>query len=437
MNDPETLAARPDPGPPPPGRRLGWLWPAIRLVQVRARFLVVLAVIGLVVGQWERLAGYWNALARQAVGQADRASAVSSDTEFFCPMDPGVISPWEDKCPICNMALVRRKKGDAQLLPEGVVARMQVSPYRLQLAGVKTAPVEYRPLVHEILAMGFVRQASAGDIAADATETAAPPVVQVQIAQRDVPFVSLGQPAEARLSLPEAPPAAACLVALHPRTDSRSGGVLAEFRLDAPSLAWRPGVLASILIHTPLAEIEPYRSLSREPPALRPAERRTAYVSREHPEIVRDRPGRCPIDKTELLAVELAGNQRLGWWCPMHPEVVADTDGHECRLCNGMKLLPRIVSYAPAGHVLAVPASAVLDTGRRQLVYVEVAPGRLEVWQVRLGTRAGDHYPVLAGLAADNRVVGSGAFLLDAETRLSGQQASAAYFGAAAAQPHP
>ncbi|MDZ4688657.1 MAG: heavy metal-binding domain-containing protein, partial [Planctomycetaceae bacterium] len=63
-------------------------------------------------------------------------------TEFFCPMDPGVISAWPAICPICNMDLITRKKTDAVLLPEGVLARMQLSPYRVQLAGVRTAPVE-------------------------------------------------------------------------------------------------------------------------------------------------------------------------------------------------------------------------------------------------------------------------------------------------------
>jgi hypothetical protein len=42
------------------------------------------------------------------------------------------------------MDLIPRKKADAVLLPEGVVARMQLSPYRVQLAGIRTVPVEQR-----------------------------------------------------------------------------------------------------------------------------------------------------------------------------------------------------------------------------------------------------------------------------------------------------
>ena len=424
MNGPDALPIIPDVPSDPAAPARSWFWHALRLVQVRARFLIVLVAIGLVVGQWERLAGYWNWATRQALGQADRPSAVSPDTEFFCPMDPGVVSPWEDKCPICNMALVRRKKGDAAILPEGVVARMQVSPYRLQLAGVRTAAVEYRPLAREIVAIGPLRM-----------EEGEPElIVEAQMAARDWPFLSIGLEAQARLPAAEMPPAKARLTALHPQPQLPTGVVMAEFRLEDLSAAWQPGALVSIVIRTPLADVEPYRSQSRQPPPLRAGEPRIAYVSRQHPEVVRDRPGRCPIDNTQLERLDLADNQRLAWWCPMHPEIVANEDGHACAKCSGMKLLPRIVSYAPSGTVLAVPAGAVLDTGRQQVVYVEVAPGMLEGWKVQLGTRAGDYYPVLSGLSPSNRVVAAGAFLIDAEARLSGQAATA-YFGAASTSP--
>ena len=40
-----------------------------------------------------------------------------------------------------------------------------------------------------------------------------------------------------------------------------------------------------------------------------------------------------------------------------------------------MLLVPRIVSYCPSGEVLAVPESAVIDTGTRTVVYVERMAG--------------------------------------------------------------
>lgn len=400
-------------------RKQSWFSRALQFVNVRARFVLVIVVIGLVVGQWERLTGYWNWLTRTALGQADRQSAVSSDTEFYCPMDPGVVSPWEEKCPICNMALVRRKKGDAPLLPEGVVARMQVSPYRLQLAGVKTSPVQYRRLLHELVFRGTIRRDNS-------TESL---IVQATAAADDLRFLQIGQAAVAHLSDSESPRARAKLISID--HNEQSEGATIEFALEsAEPPSWRPGVSASVVVASPLDQIEPYRSLSREPPPIQQGVPRVAYVARDNPAIIRTQPGKSPIDNTELLRVALESNQRLDWWCPMHPEVMAQEDGHECAKCNGMKLLPRIVTYAPPGHVLCVPASAVIDTGSRRLVYVEVAPGMLEGRLVDVGTRAGEFYPVLRGLSPSDRVVSAGAFLIDAETRLSGN-ASTAYFGAA------
>ena len=409
------------------GQRLRSL---LAFVQVRARFLVALVAIGLVVGQWERIAASWQWATRQIFGQRGQPSAVSTDTEFFCPMDPGVVSHWEDKCPICNMALVRRKKGTPQALPKGVVSRMQISPDRLQLAGVQTAPAEFLPLVREITAVGIVRETSAqqGPRAMD---------VEIRLAERDLAFIRAGDPAEVRLSSQaETAPVQGELAQIQPITDPRSATALARVELSDAAATWRPGSLATVRIQRSLADFEPYRSLAREVPPLAPGELRTAYVSQRHPEVIRDKPGLCPFDKTPLTTVLLADNQRLSWWCPMHPEVTAPEDGHACQKCAGMKLLPRVVTYAPPGTVLAVPQDAVIDTGRQQVVFVEVSPGMFDGVRVTLGSRTGGWFPVLSGLTAGQRVVSAGAFLLDAETRLSAQAATA-YFGATSSSGSP
>ena len=96
-----------------------------------------------------------------------------------------------------------------------------------------------------------------------------------------------------------------------------------------------------------------------------------------------------------------------------------------------MKLLPQVVTYAPSGQVLAVPESAVIDTGSAQFVFVETMPGMFDSVPVELAPQAGGNYPVIAGLLPGQRVATSGAFLLDAETRLNPSLA-ASYFGAGA-----
>lgn len=76
---------------------------------------------------------------------------------------------------------------------------------------------------------------------------------------------------------------------------------------------------------------------------------------------------------------------------------------------------------------LTVPRSAVLDSGTRQLVLVQTAPGRFAPRDVTLGQRAGDRVEVLRGLARGEPVVVSANFLIDAESNL--QSALEAFSG--------
>ena len=57
---------------------------AWRIALARLRFVGVFAAVFLVVGGWETLSGYWARLTAVATSTA----TISSDTEYFCPMDP-------------------------------------------------------------------------------------------------------------------------------------------------------------------------------------------------------------------------------------------------------------------------------------------------------------------------------------------------------------
>ncbi len=70
------------------------------------------------------------------------------------------------------------------------------------------------------------------------------------------------------------------------------------------------------------------------------------------------------------------------------------------------------------GQWVAVPASAVIDSGKRQVVLVERGEGRYEPRPVKLGVRVPGYVQVLEGLKAGERVVTSATFLIDAESNL-------------------
>jgi len=71
------------------------------------------------------------------------------------------------------------------------------------------------------------------------------------------------------------------------------------------------------------------------------------------------------------------------------------------------------------GSRVQVPASAIVYTGPRRLVFVDLGEGRFRPQEVHVGTEAGGMYEVLEGLNKGDRVATSGVFLIAAEARIS------------------
>ncbi len=95
--------------------------------------------------------------------------------------------------------------------------------------------------------------------------------------------------------------------------------------------------------------------------------------------------------------------------------VVRNTDG---RLKIGMYANVAFETGIGDRPVLAVPDSAVIDSGTRQIVLIDRGGGRFEPREVKLGAHADGFYEVRQGLAAGERVVVSANFLIDAESNL-------------------
>ncbi len=113
------------------------------------------------------------------------------------------------------------------------------------------------------------------------------------------------------------------------------------------------------------------------------------------------------------------------WVCPMHPEVIQDLAG-TCTIC-GMDLVQAdrlgIVNLPdPEQLPLTIPASAVLKTGKRAVVYIRTStPDGLvfEGREIVLSSRAGDDYIVESGLAEGEVVVTRGNFKIDSAMQIS------------------
>ncbi len=126
-----------------------------KVVLARLRFLSVFIIAGLIVGYWDNIKNHVDKWTRPAVAP-DAVALAHSDTEYYCSMHPNIIRDEPGNCPVCGMPLVKRKKGEAQVLPVDVMARVQLSPQRVALANVHTSAVEYKTIVREIHALGVL-----------------------------------------------------------------------------------------------------------------------------------------------------------------------------------------------------------------------------------------------------------------------------------------
>lgn len=142
-----------------------------------------------------------------------------------------------------------------------------------------------------------------------------------------------------------------------------------------------------------------------------------------------------------LLSPSLKGK----WISPMHPEIIKDAPG-QCDIC-GMDLVPAEklgFSFAPdhSEAPLLIPASAVLQTGSRAVVYKKVKsdaddPLMFEGVTISLGARVGNDFIVESGLEAGDFVVTEGAFKLDSELQIQGKESMMSMPASYAGPPIP
>ncbi len=111
------------------------------------------------------------------------------------------------------------------------------------------------------------------------------------------------------------------------------------------------------------------------------------------------------------------------WMCPMHPEIISEEPG-PCSICEMPLVTTEKMGYIAAKDVqlpLVIPATAVLKTGTRAVVYVrtlQATQPTFEGREVVLGARAGDYYIVKSGLAEGESVVSQGNFKIDSALQI-------------------
>jgi Cu(I)/Ag(I) efflux system membrane fusion protein/cobalt-zinc-cadmium efflux system membrane fusion protein len=109
----------------------------------------------------------------------------------------------------------------------------------------------------------------------------------------------------------------------------------------------------------------------------------------------------------------------------IYPQVDMDTRTAKVRVVfsnPGLQLKPgmfvNVSLKVSMGSQLVIPATGVLQSGTREIAFVERSDGYIEPREVQLGSRVGDDFIVLKGLKAGEQIVTSANFLIDSESQL-------------------
>ena len=376
---------------------------------------------------------------------ASTANEPATPTTYYCPMHPSYTSDRPGDCPICNMRLVPAKAGPP-VTDSSVEGRAGITldRGRRQLIGVRTGTVERKPVEQTLRAVGrvdydekllssvnlkvggwveqlFVK--STGEEVHKGDPLFALYSPELIEAQRN--YV-LALQSESQHGKPSGDGALGDLVshaarerlALLDQSDeqivaleaarepphfttffAKSDGVVTKrnivqgTRIEAGTDLYELADLSTVWVHADVYEYEL--------PLVRAGLRTLIELSSQAGEPI--------TGEVVFVYPSLNENTRTA-------RVRVEVKNDEHRLKPGMYATALI--KVDLGEQLVIDDEAVLDSGTRQLVFMDLGEGRFEPRQVHLGEYFDGQVVVRDGLVEGERIVTSGTFLVDSESRL-------------------
>ena len=366
---------------------------------------------------------------------------------WLCPMHPTYTSDHQGACPICGMDLVEAStfaagQGEGAGGVPGL-APLELDARSVQLAGVRTEAATVQQVTRTIRAVGTVNvdQGRLHSVQARVSgwiETLAVDAVGAHVG-RGAPLLTIYSP---ELVATQEELLRACALAASATDEASRTG--AQALADAARRRLRLQGIGDDFI----AKLEQTGQAVRAVPLTSPAG--GIVMSRAARPGMAVEPGMELMEVADLAAVWLdarfyevearyvhagqAVTVRLsgdpGAALPATIDYVYPTIDESTRTLSARVVLGndfgqlRPGAYAEVllpvdlGQALVIPDDAVLDTGRRQVVFVALGGGRFSPREVSVGERSEGRAQVLSGLEPGEQVVVKAAFLLDSESRI-------------------
>ncbi len=359
--------------------------------------------------------------------------------DYTCSMHPSVSSDQPGACPVCGMVLEKRSglfASSAKAAEEKFSLSLQTD--KQVLANVATAKAEYRRLERSILAVGTVE---VSEQRLFHVPSRVPGRIEKLFVDYTGAYVNKGDPLFVLYS-PELVTAQKEYLLHVPKVKgmhASDSGFLASAREKLLLWGLTPEQLTNLesgdTIYTRLTIYSP-----RSGVVMNRFKLAGSYVLE----------GETVYDIADLSAVwvwadiyeyEIAGvssGTPVGVFSPAYPgkkfpgrisfvspelnketrtiRVRAELENPDLLLKPGM-YVDVDIKVQTGKRVLAIPATAVLQTGNRQIVWVKVSPTSFEPRAVSLGVRGGDWWEALSGILEGEEVVSSGGYLLDSEAQ--------------------
>jgi membrane fusion protein, copper/silver efflux system len=395
----------------------------------------------------------WQHRGAQKAGEGEKAA--QGKVLYTCPMHPFIIKDKPGACPICGMTLVKKIEGAQGGTPgQGgakeaeMLGHVSLSPTQMVMANVATTEAKTMLLSKEINATGIVQYDQARQARVTAWVAGRIDKLHVNTVGS---YVSKGRPVAEVYSPDLVSAQQEYLLALKSREQFKNSpiqsisqggeGLVASARQRLKLMGVRDEQIAGLEkagqpnirlpIYTPLSGVV-IEKIALEgqyvnvgDPLFNIADLSTVWVEVEvyENEFSFVKTGQ-PVD---IVSQSYPGKTFRGRVAFIYPFLDPKTRTVKVRaeIPNpGLKLKPDMFVNAivkvPLGSSVVVPVTAVMDTGQRQTVWVEMKPGMFEPREVKVGARSGDNVQILSGLKAGEQVASSGGYLIDSEAQLKG-----------------